>query len=375
MAKKEKISNIIRDFGVSGNFGEYGENVGGGESPHPKDPNKRAPGVNSSHRREYNDTQQPRTDDGKFTYKSANGKKINPKYGPSRGKTVNPVLTGGKNGVYIDDVKEEFEQKEGDYWDKYRGQWYDVMSEAVKREKKFEWHTHVAADAIWNVAKEFDTKLGEFKGESTVFDEIKKGRRSAEENKEIKDAKKDKKSYSYVKEKGDEAIKKFRKAPSAMEAKEPEVPAEEEKPQPVIPAQPVSEPTRPAQEKRDDYGLDAIADKLVNQYAGDETRKNKVRDLQNKIKNNTRSTKKNNNDKVNAFLTFTLLYDDNGRYSLEDREEEIDEIINRKNDYASDEYLNSEMENRQFVNWYKAKKEQQNESPQAQKVRAMGFTE
>jgi len=48
---------------------------------------------------------QARTQDGKFTYNSVEGKET--KY-PGRGKTVPPTLTGGKNGVYIDEkVAEE----------------------------------------------------------------------------------------------------------------------------------------------------------------------------------------------------------------------------------------------------------------------------
>lgn len=161
-----------------GKFGQYMEGVGGGSSPEPGNPNQRAPGVNSDYRKENNDTNQPRTDDGKFTYKSVNGKSIDPKYGPSRGKTVNPLLTGGKNGVKIDDVEREFASQSGSYWNKYKDSWYQKGGEIVTTDLK----TRVAGEAIWNVAKRrYDSVKGEFESESTVFDETKKGRAGKEE--------------------------------------------------------------------------------------------------------------------------------------------------------------------------------------------------
>ena len=161
-----------------GKFGQYQEGVGGGGSPQAKDPNKRAPGVNSDYRKENNDTNQPRTDDGKFTYKSVNGKSIDPKYGPSRGKTVNPLLTGGENGVKISDVEQEFYSQSGTYWNKYKDSWYQKGGEIVTTDLK----TRVAGDTIWNVAKRrYDSVKGEFESESTVFEETKKGRLSKEE--------------------------------------------------------------------------------------------------------------------------------------------------------------------------------------------------
>lgn len=171
-------------------FGQYQEEVGGGGSPQQKDPNKRAPGVNSNYRKSNNDTMQPRTDDGKFTYKSVNGKSIDPKYGPSRGKTVNPLLTGGENGVMIEDtfdengnvkpgVASQFANESGAYWDKYKDSWYQKGSEVVTGG---DFKVRVSAETIWEVAKrKYDTLKGEFEGESHVFDSTKKGRHSQEE--------------------------------------------------------------------------------------------------------------------------------------------------------------------------------------------------
>ena len=180
MAKNKAFQKKkIQDTKDSG-FGQYQEGVGGGSSPEAKDPNQRAPGVNSDYRKQNNDTMQPRTDDGKFTYKSVNGQSIDPKYGPSRGKTVNPLLTGGENGVKIEDVETQFANNSGAYWDKYKDKWYTKGGEVVTTG---DFKTRVAADTVWNVAKrKYDTVKGEFEGESSVFEETKKGRSSKEES-------------------------------------------------------------------------------------------------------------------------------------------------------------------------------------------------
>lgn len=179
MASKNFQKKKIQDTENSG-FGNYQEGVGGGGSPEAKDPQQRAPGVNSSYRKQNNDTMQPRTDDGKFTYKSVNGQSIDPKYGPSRGKTVNPLLTGGENGVKIEDVETEFANQSGAYWNKYKDSWYQKGGEVVT---SGDFKTRVAGEAIWNVAKRSYNEVdGEFQSESSVFSETKKGRRSKEEN-------------------------------------------------------------------------------------------------------------------------------------------------------------------------------------------------
>lgn len=68
-------------------FGEYTEATGGG-TPIPKGKTKEdMEGKPGFHR-----VSQPRDEDGKFTYNSANGKEL--EYGPSRGTTVPPFLRG-----------------------------------------------------------------------------------------------------------------------------------------------------------------------------------------------------------------------------------------------------------------------------------------
>ena len=209
MANKNFTKKKIQDTENS-NFGNYQEGVGGGGSPEPKNPAQRAPGVNSEYREENNDTMQPRTDDGKFTYKSVNGKSIDPKYGPSRGKTVNPLLTGGENGIKIADVEKEFSSESGAYWDKYKDKWYRKGGEVVTGG---DFKVRVAAEAVWNVAKQaYNEVTGEFGGniefehqlgsgnvkkgkgtdgaaEAETFANTKKGRRGQEEKAAVAQAK------------------------------------------------------------------------------------------------------------------------------------------------------------------------------------------
>ncbi len=177
--KKKKIEET-----EGSGFGQYQEGIGGGASPNgTSDPSEHGHGRNSDHRRDNNDTMQPRTDDGKFTYKSVNGEET--KY-ESRGETVNPLLTGGKNGIKISDVESQFSTQSGTYWNKYKDKWYQKGSEYVLMSQgkghKADWSVRVAGETIWDVAKKkYDKVKGEFTGESKVFKEGKKGARSSEE--------------------------------------------------------------------------------------------------------------------------------------------------------------------------------------------------
>lgn len=181
----------IQDENNSG-FGKYREDTGGGHPFEKGNSNTRTTKENGKIRKDENNSSQPRTDDGKFTYNSVNGKDI--KYGEkSRGKTVNPLLTGGENGIKIDDVvdkdgnlkeegvKTQFKNQSGEYWDKYKDKWYQKGGEMVlPTGKKFT--TRVSSDAIWDVARrKYNVSKGEFTGESKVFDESKKGGASLDE--------------------------------------------------------------------------------------------------------------------------------------------------------------------------------------------------
>lgn len=206
--KKPKKSAYKKIQDTEGsNFGKYSEDTGGGKPFSTS--NTRTTRENGEYRQANNDTKQPRTDDGKFTYKSVNGKSINPEYGPSRGKTVNPLLTGGENGIYIEDIKDkktgevkkgvasQFAEKSGEYWDKYKDKWYRKGSEVILGKDT---RTRVAGEDIWEIARQrYDKVAQEFGGkiewddgmkvwvateegkESDTFKEVKKGRKTEAE--------------------------------------------------------------------------------------------------------------------------------------------------------------------------------------------------
>lgn len=177
MAKKFKKMASIKET-EGGNFGNYEEYNGGGS---PKggiwggrngrvgwDERQKQGEVSESEHRE----NQPRTSDGKFTYNSVNGKET--KY-DGRGETVNPLLTGGKNGIKIDDVKNEFQAKSGNLYDKYKDKWYQKGSMKVTKEGK-KYVIKISSDDIWEIArKSFDISKGEFGGESKTFEQTKAG--------------------------------------------------------------------------------------------------------------------------------------------------------------------------------------------------------
>lgn len=182
---KKNIVKKIQDT-EGGNFGNYQEAVGGGTPFEKGNSNTRTTRENGKKREADNPTtMQPRTNDGKFTYKSVNGQSIDPKYGPSRGKTVNPLLTGGKNGIEIDDVESSFAHQSGAYWDKYKDKWYTKGGKVITEGLK----TKVSAETIWNLAKKkYDTVKGEFEGETENW-ETKGGKKSAAEKAAIEKVK------------------------------------------------------------------------------------------------------------------------------------------------------------------------------------------
>lgn len=178
MAENKKYQQKkIQDTQGSG-FGQYKESTGGGKVFAKGSSNTRTTRENGKERQEKNpSTNQPRNSDGTFGYKSQNGERIDPKYGPSRGTTVNPLLTGGIPGIKIEDVEKQFASQKGAIWDKYKDKWYRKGGEAVVNGLKVK----VAGDAIWNVAKRmYDKVKGEFQGESSVFDKSKLGKTSQE---------------------------------------------------------------------------------------------------------------------------------------------------------------------------------------------------
>lgn len=166
MAKSKKVKSKktkIQNREGSG-FGKFQEGHGGGTpiggvygGGHGRGIWKKA--GSPGHRKD-----QPRTADGKFTYNSVNGKSITTS--ESRGTTVNPLLTGGQNGIQMDEVAKQFDAKSGEYWDKYKDDWYTEGGEVVTRDLK----TRVASEPIWVTAhRKYDVKRKEFEGESGLF--------------------------------------------------------------------------------------------------------------------------------------------------------------------------------------------------------------
>lgn len=173
---------MIKDT-EGGNFGGYKEENGGGTpvGGHFGGPSGRVgwkergePG----HRQE-----QPRTNDGKFTYNSVNGMKT--EY-DGRGKTVNPLLTGGENGIKIDDVKGQFAAKSGSFYDKWKDKFYQKGSMKATKEGKKHYKIVLSANDIWEAAKYSIGEGGEFgtsrrgqkaglSAESQNWDETKRG--------------------------------------------------------------------------------------------------------------------------------------------------------------------------------------------------------
>lgn len=192
MAKSnfKKLTSIKDTEG--GNFGNYDESNGGGS---PKggvwggqsgrvgwDERQKAGELKQGDHRQ----KQPRTSDGRFSYNSLNGKET--KY-ESRGKTVNPLLTGGVNGIKIEDVKKQFADKKGSLYDKYKDKWYQRGSELITKNGR-KYNVKLSQNDIWDIARiSFDIKAGAFTGELENFAESKAGRRSKEEKEAIQNAK------------------------------------------------------------------------------------------------------------------------------------------------------------------------------------------
>lgn len=177
--KKHIVKKMQETEGLNTGFGEYKEATGGGTPFEKGNSNTRTSRENGKKRQADNPTtNQPRDNGGRFTYKSVNGQSIDPKYGPSRGKTVPPTLTGGNEDgvVYIKDVEKQFSVQSGTYWDKYKDKWYQVGGKIVTEGLS----TKVSGEAVWNQAKEYDESLGEYKGESENW-KTKTGRKSAAE--------------------------------------------------------------------------------------------------------------------------------------------------------------------------------------------------
>lgn len=237
--KKHIVKKIQETEGLNTGFGDYEESTGGGKPFEAGNSNTRTTRENGKTRQANNPTtNQPRTEDGKFTYKSVNGKSIDPKYGPSRGVTVPPTLTGGQNGIKIEDVEKQFGTKSGAYWDKYKDNWYNVGGKIVTVGLS----TKISAKAIWDMAKEYDSSLGEYKGESENW-KTKAGVKSKAEKEAIGKAKSEKAQQNVIAKEGGieqvggskkKAIQDFIKSKKEPEEVKEEVTEEAVKEEPVV---------------------------------------------------------------------------------------------------------------------------------------------
>lgn len=130
-----------------GKFGDYSTSTGGGEPI--------AKGKKWTD--EKRDPDQPRTDDGKFTYNSANGKPlkdVSKVHGKSRGTTIPPQLVNGQNGIRYYKGKED---KNGHVTRDFEGgRVYDADERAAKA-------TGMAIDEIYKEGDEIVTFDGKIK--------------------------------------------------------------------------------------------------------------------------------------------------------------------------------------------------------------------
>lgn len=210
MAKKLKKHTNIADFENSG-FGTYNEDLGGG-TPVGGVWGGRSGRVGWQNRKNAGEVsqgasrdEQPRTADGKFSYNSLNGKET--KYTP-RGKTVNPLLTGGKNGIKISTVKAQFQERKGEFYDKYKSVFYQASSGLATKVGK-DYLIKVAGEDIWEIARRsWDISTGQFGGENTAFTKTKRGRVSAQ----------DKAAKRFAKKTGQEQFVMDKKDPNAIRA-------------------------------------------------------------------------------------------------------------------------------------------------------------
>lgn len=177
MAKKFRKIASIKDT-EGGNFGNYKEGRGGGTPVGQPwkgrngrigwEEREKSGEVGGSDHRE----DQPRDKFGHFTYNSVNGKET--KY-DGRGKTVNPLLTGGDGTIKIDDyvdkhgnaqegIKTQFKNKSGSLYDQYKGSFFQSKSMKASKEGK-KYTIKLSQSDIWDIAKySFDVSTGEFGG-------------------------------------------------------------------------------------------------------------------------------------------------------------------------------------------------------------------
>ena len=184
-------------------FGHYKTGTGGGE-PMGEWSTKYPAGGRGVWKEKYDEEPkreegQPRTDDGKFTYNAVNGKplkEISKVHGHSRGTTVSPEITGGKNGVHYykdkyhtervdgEDVKKSLEEALGDYdtADKIYKTFFKRSAEVIGFDGKVKY----APKDFIEIYQQYDAEKGKYVGEDVAEWKSKIGRHSAKETEAIK---------------------------------------------------------------------------------------------------------------------------------------------------------------------------------------------
>ena len=149
--QKEHVEKMGKVVGKesAGKIGHYAESTGGG-TPIPA-------GEKLADHPEAKRVQQPRDEEGKFTYNSVNLKTL--KYGPSRGVTVPPFM----KGVTITYAKEK------------------VTSTTVSNGKVYKNNINMTGEEFLTKMQEYKEKEGGFLGIVNARIESKRGRRTKEE--------------------------------------------------------------------------------------------------------------------------------------------------------------------------------------------------
>lgn len=159
--KKSKSKRNIKEITEgAGAIGTYKENTGGGE---PIDGGGRGQWERNDYK-EKRVPDQPRTNDGKFTYNAVNNKplkEISKSHGKSRGTTVPPTLTGGVNGV-DEDIFKRTDDGSGNLtrsaasklYEKFEGEFYKKSTifidlEGKKMSKKFSEMSYIDAMKLY----------------------------------------------------------------------------------------------------------------------------------------------------------------------------------------------------------------------------------
>lgn len=191
--KKSSLVELVRrkDSG----YGTYDENTGGGEPIITGNPPVDRGAWAKHNYKEKRESGQPRTKDGKFTYNSVNGKEIKSvslgKDGKSRGHTINPLLTGGVNGLDVKESRKAIENGtigNDKTLQKVKDLYYPASGVYVGLDGKVRYTKEDVFDTFMRSMKadsKSANKVQDLKFEGLDADSVKKGRHTLDERKAI----------------------------------------------------------------------------------------------------------------------------------------------------------------------------------------------